>query len=665
MIRYVAQRLVWTAGVLVGLSFLFFALEQVTPGGPCAALRTFAPGAPKAVAACSSRFASGQGLPLEYVRVMQRYLQGDVGAYATTQSVGELLATRLPEDVLLFAGAVAIQVPLALALGSAIAIWPRAWLSRVGTALVLVGRSVPQFWLAVMLFWLTPGLFSLPLGPLSLGGTGPRISPMPPFWSHAWFAALARQPGRVLEQLLPIFLLTLIPVVGTGVLASVHAVRDVVDSNLRAAHAHVARAAGLSRGAVARRTVRASLAAIMARLAGQLPALLGTMAVVEYVLHWPGSLSIFFYAGANGDPAMTQGLLMVVSLVALTGAFFTSALQGILDPRVRVGALPAVPETPAIPTRSVVRSVWLAASTVVLVLAVFAAVFAPVVSPESFTTFNYTVGMVPPRFAWPWQHDWRYLLGSDGTSRSMLMWVTYGARIPLAVGLLATLVATAVAVLSASLSSLPGMVGAWGDLIRRWVAAVLSTPPALLLLFPLSAYMAHGRWPIMALLIGLVSWPSISSVITSRSIVGSGRSAVLSGRAIGVSGPVLMWREVRPLLGPLVYAMSRCAAAAIALDAALDFLQVGILPTASPTLGNAFALNPSYFGGRAWWVPFFPGLCIVLISLSLSGVGEGLRRLLALPSPDREHPYRLCPPRREGNLSALFIGLSAGKRFGG
>ncbi|MDQ2745219.1 MAG: ABC transporter permease subunit [Chloroflexota bacterium] len=639
MIRYLVLRLAWSVAVLFGLSVLFFALEQFTPNGPCAALHSYAPGAQRAVVKCATQFGSGQQPPVQYLRVMARYVHGDWGPLASTQSFDRFLAVRLPGDVLFFLGAVFIQVPLAIALGTAAAVWQRSWVGRVFTPLAVLARAVPPFWLAVMLFWLVPVLFVYPEGALSVDVGAPRSSALPFFWSRAWFAALGRHPGAVLGQLLPILLQMLIPVVAIGTLVSALAIRDVVSATLREPHVSVARAAGLSRGVVFRRALGASRAAVMASLTGQFAALLGAMALVEYALHWPGSLGIFFYAGPNGDPATTQGLFIVVALVALAGGLLSSVLQGIFDPRLRDGATSLVPDTSfrvTPPIGPLEKRLWFVVSIALLSVLICAAIFAPAISPESFTGYDYTVGMTSPHLAWPWQHQWRYLLGSDGGSHSMLMWVTYGARIPLAVSLLATLIATAIVLLVHSLSALPGALGTWAEALVRWTTAVLTTAPAFLLLFMLSAYLAQGRWVVIALLLGLIGWPNIVRSVHSPSMTYRRREAVLFSRAIGISTVALIWRGFQPLLGPLVNGAFRFAAAAIALDATLDFMQVGILPATNPTWGNAFALNPSYFFGNAWWVPLFPGLCVVLASLALVGVGEGLHRLLGSPRVSRE-----------------------------
>lgn len=634
MTRYLIVRLAWSLAILFGLSLLFFALEQFTPNGACGSLQSYTPEQARAVAACARKFGLGQPLPVRYVQLMAHYLHGDTGPSASTQSLGALLAVTRPYDVLLLLGAIMIQVPLAVALGSMAALWPRSWLSRAFTPLAVVGRSVPPFWLAVM-FVVLPFLW-VEWSVAAFDAEGRPLGPLPPFWSHAWFVALAHQPGPILAETLPPLAKTIIVVVAAGTLASALVVRDAVSAALHEAYVLVARAGGLSRGAVFRGALRAGLPAAMTNLAGQFGAMLGAMAVAAYVLNsWRDSLGMIVYtAGPGKDPTTAQGLFMVAALAVLAGSLLGGVLQAMLDPRLRDGAYYVPPEAELAvswPTRPLASRLWFLASAGILFLLGGIAVLAPLVSPESFVGFDYTRMLAHPGLAWPWQHGWRYLLGSDAAGHSMLMWITYGARLPLAVGLVAALVAACLGLLFGSLGALPGALGAWGGLLARWAAGVLTTPPLILLAFMLTVYLAHGQWAIMALILGLVCWPDVARVVWSPAILEQQRRATLASRAIGMAGLRLRWRSFRPLTGPLINAAFHVAALAITLDVAMDFLGVGVSPSDTPTWGNAFILSPSIFARGSWWVPFFPGLCTVLASLSLTGVGEGLHRLLEAP----------------------------------
>lgn len=639
MIRYLAVRLAWSVAILFGLSLLFFTLEQFTPHGACGSLQSYTSGQARVMAACARRFALGQPLPVQYVQVMANYLHGDTGPAASTRSLGALLAGSRPFDVLLLLGAIMVQVPVAVALGSAAALWPRSWFRRLFTPLAVVGRSVPTFWLAVMFMFLP--ILNVPFGLVTFDLVGRQVGPLPRFWSHAWFVTLAHDPGPILAETLPPLVKTIIVVVAAGTLASALVVRDALSTELHEAYVVVGRGGGLSRSAVFRRALRAGLPAAMAVLTGRFGAMLGAMAVAGYILHgWGGSWSFIFYAaGAGQDPAVGQGLFMFVTLVALAGSLLSGTLHGMLDPRLRDGAVWVPPEAELAlrqPARSVTSHLWFLASAGFLGLLGCIAVLAPAISPESFTGYDYTRMLAHPGLAWPWQHGWRYLLGSDAAGHSMLMWVIYGARLPLTVGLMAALVAACLGLLFGSLGALPGTLGAWGGLLARWASAVLTTPPLILLVFMLTVYLAHGQWVIIALILGLVCWPGVARAVRSPAILLQQRRATLAARVLGMAGPQLWWRRFRPLLGSLVNAALHVAALAIVLDAAMDFLGVGVSPTTSPTWGNAFVLSPSTFAGGCWWVPFFPGLCILLASLSLIGVGEGLHRLHGSPRVGRE-----------------------------
>jgi peptide/nickel transport system permease protein len=638
MIRYLVVRLAWSVALLFGLSLLFFALEQFTPNGACGPSQPYAPGAAQAMAACGRRFAWGQPLPVQYVTLMAHYLQGNAGPSVTTQSLGVMSAGG---ELWLLLSAILVQVPVAIVLGSAAALWPRSWFGRIFPPLAVVGRAVPTFWLGVMI-----SLFPILSTRWTLGAAdtaGKAIGPFPFFWSHAWFVALAHHPGPILGEVVPPFARATLVVVAAGILASALIVRDALAAELRQGHVPVARAGGLSRSAALRRALRASLPTAMTYATGQFAALLGAMAVAGYVLRnsFTTLAAIFTAAGAQ-NPVVAQGYFMGVTLAVLAGGVLSGVLQGMLDPRLRDDAAwvpPDIDMAAVRPARVLTTRLWFLASVALLILLGCVAIFAPLVSPESFLGYDYTRMLVPPHLAWPWQPEWRYLLGSDGTGRAMLMWVTYGARLPLTVGFVAALVATCLGLLLGSLRALPGALGACGGLVVQWASAVLTTPPTILLVFMLTIYLAHGQWTGIAVILGLIGWPSIARVVQSPVLLAQQRRAILVSRALGVTGLRLLWRALRPVTGPLLDAACRFAALAIALDAFMDFLGVGVAPNTTPTWGNAFMLNPSMLDpgphGPNWWWPFFPGLCILLTALSLTGVGEGLHRLLGSPRVSR------------------------------
>ena len=267
---------------------------------------------------------------------------------------------------------------------------------------------------------------------------------------------------------------------------------------------------------------------------------------------------------------------------------------------------------------------------IALVLLVLMAVFAPIISPESFFKgWNYNVSNVPPRLTFPWESDWRYIMGTDSQGHSMLMWITYGARVSLAVGLLSAVLTT---IFGIALGAPAGYFGGWVDSVIMRTTDVFLTLPFLPLIIVLSLYLGGGSWQVIVLIFGLISWPGTARLVRSYYLTLTTQEFVLSARASGVSDLRLMFRHILPnALSTVIVSATLLVANFIVAEAAIDYLSVGIkLPQVS--WGLALANSQSFFVVGNWWWAFFPGLFILITVLSINFLGDGLRDALDVES---------------------------------
>jgi ABC-type dipeptide/oligopeptide/nickel transport system permease subunit len=267
---------------------------------------------------------------------------------------------------------------------------------------------------------------------------------------------------------------------------------------------------------------------------------------------------------------------------------------------------------------------------ITLVLLVLMAVFAPIVSPESFfKNWNYNVTNVPPRLTFPWNADWRYIMGTDGQGHSMLMWIAYGARVSLAVGLFSALLTT---IFGVALGAPAGYFGGWIDAVIMRITDVFLTLPFLPLIIVLSLYLGGGSWQVIVLIFGLISWPGTARLVRSYYLTLTTQEFVLAARATGVSDARLMFRHILPnALSTVIVSATLLVANFIVAEAAIDYLGVGIkLPQVS--WGLALANSQSFFAAGNWWWAFFPGLFILITVLSINFLGDGLRDALDVES---------------------------------
>lgn len=263
------------------------------------------------------------------------------------------------------------------------------------------------------------------------------------------------------------------------------------------------------------------------------------------------------------------------------------------------------------------------------VLIVMAAA-APLISPETFyNNWNLLAGNTTPRLTWPWSHDWKYLLGADAQGHSILMWVAYGARVSLAVGVLASAMTMVLAVL---IGATAGYFGGWADAVIMRITDVFLTLPFLPLIILVSAYLAHGSWVVIVILFGVLSWPGAARLVRSYYLTFRSQEFTEAARAVGVSDTRIIFRHILPnALSPIIVTATLLVAGFIVTEAAIDFLGVGIQP---PTVSWGLALSGAEdaFQSNNWWWVVFPGIFLLITTLAVNFMGDGLRDALDVRS---------------------------------
>ncbi len=269
---------------------------------------------------------------------------------------------------------------------------------------------------------------------------------------------------------------------------------------------------------------------------------------------------------------------------------------------------------------------------VVLSMLVLMAIFAPLISPEDYLGFDYFALNVHPTWALPWQHGWRYVLGTDSQGHALLMWITYGARVSLAVGIVSSLFTM---ILAISLGSVAGYFGGWIDAVIMRITDVFLTLPTLPLLILLSAYLSGGSALVIIGLFAVLSWPGAARLVRSYYLTFRGQEFTEAARAVGVSDARIIFRHILPnALSPIIVLATLSVAGFIVFEASIDFLGVGIKPPTT-SWGLALANSEEYFGNHNWWWTLFPGLFLFITTLSINFLGDGLRDALDVRSKAR------------------------------
>jgi peptide/nickel transport system permease protein len=247
------------------------------------------------------------------------------------------------------------------------------------------------------------------------------------------------------------------------------------------------------------------------------------------------------------------------------------------------------------------------------------ALLAPVLAPaEGLEVTRATGGVLEPPSAEFW-------LGTDAQGRSVLTLLIWGARISLFVGLMATLISMLIGTL----------VGLTSGYFGRWVGAVLFRLTEWFLVIPflpLAIVLASvlGRSLVnIVIVIGVTSWPGTALLIRSQVLSIKERPYVERSRALGAGHRHLIGRHLLPNVIPIVFANTTLTVAvAILSETTLSFLGLGDPTRVSwgSMLDDAYGVGAITTG--SWWYFVPPGVCVVLVVLSFTLVGQALEEVL-------------------------------------
>jgi peptide/nickel transport system permease protein len=273
------------------------------------------------------------------------------------------------------------------------------------------------------------------------------------------------------------------------------------------------------------------------------------------------------------------------------------------------------------------------------------AVFAPLLSPVDplAQTDVVTTRFLPPLTVG--QDGIRHLLGTDALGRDLFTRLAYGARISLAVGMLAVAVSLAVG----------GMVGVAAAMIggipeRALMAvtdAALAMPRIVLLLVLVTLW--QQSFLLVVLVLGFTGWMGVARLARAEVHGLLGRPFVEAARASGQGAVRLLTHHLLPNAAtPLIVAAALGVGNAIMLEAGLSFLGLGI-PAPAPSWGNMIA-NGRDALVNAPWVATFPGLAVAVTVVACNLLGDGLRDAL---DPQSRVASRATPRRPSAGSSGL------------
>ena len=215
----------------------------------------------------------------------------------------------------------------------------------------------------------------------------------------------------------------------------------------------------------------------------------------------------------------------------------------------------------------------------------------------------------------------KFLLGTDVYGRDLLSRLILGARISLAVGIMAVIISL---LLGITIGALAGYFGGWIDASLSWVMNILWALPALLLVIAISFALGKGLWQIF-IAVGLSMWVEVARLVRGQVLSLKNTEFVEAARSMGFNNARIIRRHILPnIIGPILVLASSNFASAILLEAGLSFLGFGAQPP-MPTWGSMIKEHYGYIIMNAAFLAILPGLAIMLMVYAFNLVTVGLR----------------------------------------
>lgn len=215
-------------------------------------------------------------------------------------------------------------------------------------------------------------------------------------------------------------------------------------------------------------------------------------------------------------------------------------------------------------------------------------------------------------------------MGTDQLGRDIFARFLRGGQIDMFVAVIAVIVPF---LLGTLLGALAGYFGRWVDVLIMRVADIVSAFPFYVLVIVLVFVMGNGLTSIFVA-ISVVSWVAYARIVRGEVLVLREQEFIAACRASGLSAPRIIARHVIPntVSQGIIYAMSDIVLN-IGVVVTLSFFGLGIVPP-TPDWGQMMNDGQQYLGAGNYGLILWPGLAVVLVSLGLALVGDGLARVL-------------------------------------
>ena len=308
MIAYLLNRLAQLTPVLFGCSLVVFLALQLLPGDAAQVFLGEREYNKTAYQAMREYLGLDEPLYVQCYKYLTNLLQGDFGrSVRTHEKVFPAIFERIPASLTLAAASLFVALIIGIPIGILSAVKPYSRLDQGSMIGALLGVSIPNFWLALMLIL----VFSLYLDWLPASGRG-----TPPDWQHLVLPAI---------------------VLGSAYAATIcRLTRSCMLEVLNYDFVRTARAKGLLEFLVINKhALRNALIPVVTEVGISIVGLIEGSTVIEVVFAWPGIARMAFQAAQYRDYPMLQGCVLMVAILFVVVNLIVDALYYYLDPRIK------------------------------------------------------------------------------------------------------------------------------------------------------------------------------------------------------------------------------------------------------------------------------------------------------------------------------------------
>jgi peptide/nickel transport system permease protein len=320
MFAFVVRRLIQTVPLLLGITFLTFAIINLIPASPLTALELNPRVSPETVARIEENLGLNEPWPKRYVLWVGNLLRGDLGySYVNGTPIADRILSVLPNTLLLSGTALVLTILLSIPLGIVAAVKQNSWFDYLTIFTSTAFFAVPTFWLGLLLIILFAvkfqewGLPALPVGGMQdLRGGGGLLD-------------------RIEHMILPVAALTVVQLA-----AWTRYVRSSMLEVIRQDFVRTAAAKGLAERAIyLGHAFRNSLVTLATLIGLSIPELLGGSFLIESIFAWNGAGRLTVDAIRNNDYTLIMGIVLLFAVLTILGNLLADLLYAILDPRIR------------------------------------------------------------------------------------------------------------------------------------------------------------------------------------------------------------------------------------------------------------------------------------------------------------------------------------------